>query len=182
MLLTDKKEYKIFLIHNETLKGSVQSHIWLSASSCMVKYVRISSWLGRPSSYMTFPSEFPHIWGKFYFLFLSLLEIVSIIHIFCVNAATNCMVYLKAQNYCICIKAYSCTVIPCIHYSQSCESRRQTISSISRPRFREIWKVSSLSRSLPLLGKKSRRDRDRYLVFRDPTPPRTRARSLIANR
>jgi hypothetical protein len=30
--------------------------------------------------------------------------------------------------------------------------------------------------------KKSRRGRDRYLVFRDPTPPRTRARSLIANR
>ena len=31
-------------------------------------------------------------------------------------------------------------------------------------------------------GKKSRRGRDRDLVFRDPTPPRTRARSLIANR
>ncbi len=31
--------------------------------------------------------------------------------------------------------------------------------------------------------KKSRRGRDRYLVFRDPPPPpRTRARSLIANR
>ena len=30
--------------------------------------------------------------------------------------------------------------------------------------------------------KKSRRGRDRYLVFRDPPPPRTRARSLIVNR
>jgi hypothetical protein len=30
--------------------------------------------------------------------------------------------------------------------------------------------------------KRSRRYRDRDLVFRDPTPPRTRARSLIANR
>ena len=30
--------------------------------------------------------------------------------------------------------------------------------------------------------KKSRRGRDRYLVFRDPPLPRTRARSLIANR
>ncbi len=30
-------------------------------------------------------------------------------------------------------------------------------------------------------GKKSRCGRDRDLVFRDPTPPRTRARSLIAN-
>ncbi len=62
---------------------------------------------------------------------------------------------------------------------QSCESRRQTFSSISRPRFREIWKVSALSRSLT---RESRRGRDRDLVFRDPTPPRTRARSLIANR
>ncbi len=31
-------------------------------------------------------------------------------------------------------------------------------------------------------GKKSRRGRDRDLVFRDPPLPRTRARSLIANR
>ncbi len=31
-------------------------------------------------------------------------------------------------------------------------------------------------------GKKSRRGRDRDLVFRDPTPPRKGARSLIANR
>ncbi len=30
--------------------------------------------------------------------------------------------------------------------------------------------------------KKSRRCRDRYLVLLDPTPPRTRAQSLIANR
>ncbi len=44
-------------------------------------------------------------------------------------------------------------ICPCLYLccDQSCESRRQTISSISRPRFREIWKVSSLSRLLPLL-------------------------------
>jgi hypothetical protein len=61
-------------------------------------------------------------------------------------------------------------------HHQSCESRRQTFSSISRPRFREIWKVSALSRSLT---RKSRRGRDRDLVFRDPTPPNE---SPIANR
>ncbi len=37
---------------------------------------------------------------------------------------------------------------------QGCESRRQTLSSISRPRFRDFGKVSALSRSLTLLGKK----------------------------
>ncbi len=37
---------------------------------------------------------------------------------------------------------------------QGCESRRQTFSSITRPTFREIWKVSALPRSLTLLGKK----------------------------
>jgi hypothetical protein len=51
---------------------------------------------------------------------------------------------------------------------------------------------TDISRNLKGLGateianavrkKKSRRGRDRYSVFRDPTPPRTRSRSLIANR
>jgi hypothetical protein len=69
-----------------------------------------------------------------------------------------------------------------VQSSQGCESRRQTFSSITRPTFREIWKVSALPRSLTLLGKKVSPGRDRYSVFRDPTPPRTRSRSLIANR
>ena len=52
---------------------------------------------------------------------------------------------------------------------QGCESRRQTNSSSSRPRFREIWKVSSLSRSLPLSGKKvSPRSRPRSSFSRHP--------------
>ncbi len=37
---------------------------------------------------------------------------------------------------------------------QGCESRRQKNSTCSRPKYREIRKVSSLSRSLPLSGKK----------------------------
>jgi len=52
---------------------------------------------------------------------------------------------------------------------QSCESRRQKNSTCSRPRFREIWKVSSLSRSLPLSGKKvSPRPRPRFGFLRPP--------------
>jgi hypothetical protein len=42
---TDKKEMKIFLIRKEIQKGSVASHIWLTASSHMVKYLRISSYI-----------------------------------------------------------------------------------------------------------------------------------------
>ncbi len=47
--------------------------------------------------------------------------------------------------------SFTCCLIIESILTQSCESRRQTISSISRPRFREIWKVSALSRLLPLL-------------------------------
>ncbi len=70
---------------------------------------------------------------------------------------------------------------------QGCESRRQKNSTCSWPRFREIWKVSSLSRSLPLSGKKvaaaapaiwfsetpPRRERelDRCSSFATPPPP-----------
>ncbi len=44
----------------------LQSHIWLTASSYMAKYLRISSYIRSPSSYMTLQllhSEFPYIWG-----------------------------------------------------------------------------------------------------------------------
>ena len=67
-----------------------------------------------------------------------------------------------------------------INRSQSCESRRQTNSTCSRPRFREIWKVLSLSRSLPLSGKKvSPRSRPRFGFSR---PPPTKNESSIAVR
>ncbi len=55
-------------------------------------------------------------------------------------------------------KADDISLEPPVGLHQSCESRRQKNSTWSRPRFREIWKVSSLSRSLsrslPLSGKK----------------------------
>jgi hypothetical protein len=67
-----------------------------------------------------------------------------------------------------------------VAYKQSCESRRQTISSISRPTFLEIWKVTSLSRSLPLSGKKvSPQSRP---LFGFSRPPPAENESLIANR
>ncbi len=45
---TDKKEKKIFLIYKEIQWDRVQSHIWLTASSFMVKYLRISSYIRKP--------------------------------------------------------------------------------------------------------------------------------------
>ncbi len=45
----------------------LKSHIWLTTSAYIVKSLRISSYMRRP--FLIYDSEFPHIWGKFYFLF-----------------------------------------------------------------------------------------------------------------
>ncbi len=44
-------------------REQLQSHIWLTASSYMTKYLRISSYM------QLFPSKSLYIWGKSYFLF-----------------------------------------------------------------------------------------------------------------
>jgi hypothetical protein len=64
----------------------------------MGKYLRISSILESPSSYMTLqpiPSKFPYIWGKFIFSFLSVQLVLKVVmggfyesltaHLFSVN-------------------------------------------------------------------------------------------------
>ncbi len=71
---TDKKENQKFSSYVRKFRmEQLHSHIWLMATSYMRKYLRISSYIiGSPSSYMTLQllhSEFPYIWGKFYFLF-----------------------------------------------------------------------------------------------------------------
>ncbi len=45
---TDKKENEIFLIYKEIQRDRGQSHVWLTASSYMVKYLRISSYIRKP--------------------------------------------------------------------------------------------------------------------------------------
>jgi hypothetical protein len=52
---TNKKENKVFLIDNEIQTGAdAKSYtVWLTASSYMSKYLRISSYIGKPFSYMT---------------------------------------------------------------------------------------------------------------------------------
>ncbi len=64
---TDKKRKSKFPNIRKFRTNRLQSHIWLTASSYMVKSFRISSLLGSPSSYMTLqpiPTEFPYIRGR----------------------------------------------------------------------------------------------------------------------
>ncbi len=67
-----KKKTKISSYIRKFIWERLQSHIWLTASSYMVKYLRI---LGSPSSYMTLqllPCEFPNIYEEnFFFFFIS---------------------------------------------------------------------------------------------------------------
>ncbi len=63
-LYTDKIENQIFIIKKEIQNGQQQSHIGLTASSYMGKYLRISSYIRNPFSYMALQplhSEFPYI-------------------------------------------------------------------------------------------------------------------------
>ncbi len=64
---------------------------------------------------------------------ISLKEVLEIFALFCANVGHPCVRGRRDFE----------------GEKQSCESRRQTNSMSSRPRFREIWKVSLLSRSLP---------------------------------
>ncbi len=62
---TEKKENEISLIYNEIQRDRVQSHIWLTASSYMVKKLHVSSYIEKPFLIYDFapiPSEFPYIW------------------------------------------------------------------------------------------------------------------------
>jgi hypothetical protein len=67
-----KKKVKFYLYIMKIRRDRLQSHIWLTASSYMDKYLRISSYIRSPSSCITLkpiPSEFPNIWGKFSFFY-----------------------------------------------------------------------------------------------------------------
>ncbi len=68
-----KKKTKFSSNIRKSGRERLQSHICLTASSCMTKYLSISPYIKKPfPSYMTLqqlPSEFPKKWGKFYFLF-----------------------------------------------------------------------------------------------------------------
>ncbi len=47
----------------------LDSHLWLSASLYMVKYLHNSSYIRKPYDFATISSEFPYMWGKFRFFY-----------------------------------------------------------------------------------------------------------------
>ncbi len=53
----DKKRKENFFIYKEIQRDRVQSHIWLRASSYMIKYLRISSYIRKPFLIFDFASE-----------------------------------------------------------------------------------------------------------------------------
>ncbi len=66
-----QKEIKFSSYIRKFRMEQLQSHILLTASSYMGKYLHISSILGSPSSYMNLQllhAKFPYIWGTFDFL------------------------------------------------------------------------------------------------------------------
>ncbi len=62
-----KRETQFSSYIRKSRRERLQSHIWLTASSYMTKFLRISSYL----TLEPLPFEFPHIWGKFSFFFIS---------------------------------------------------------------------------------------------------------------
>ncbi len=75
---TDKKENQISSYLRKFRMEQLQSRIWLRASSYMGKYFRISSYTYQEAlphiwvmTLQLLHSEFPYIWGKFNFFFIS---------------------------------------------------------------------------------------------------------------
>jgi hypothetical protein len=71
---TDKKYTKFFLMYKEIRVEQLQSHIWLTASSNMGKYLRIYSYIRKPFLIYDFATD--PLWislymSKILFSFLS---------------------------------------------------------------------------------------------------------------
>ncbi len=77
----------------------LQSHIWLTASSYMGKYLRISLYIRKPFiiyDLHLLHSEFPYIWGKFYFLFY---QCIGCSFTYILNKCTFILVYLTWHSF-----------------------------------------------------------------------------------
>ncbi len=68
-----RKKIKFASYRRKFRRERLQSHIWLTASSNMTKYLRISSNM----TLQLLPSEFPYIWGKFIFLFYQCINFIQ---------------------------------------------------------------------------------------------------------
>ncbi len=71
-LIKKKRKFSSYTYIRKFRREQLPSHICLTASSYMTKYLRISSYIRKPFliyDFTTAPYEFLYIWGKFYFLF-----------------------------------------------------------------------------------------------------------------
>ncbi len=75
-----KKKIKFSSYIGKFREEQLQNHIWLTASSYMGKYFRISSYIRKPflMTLQLLHSEFPYLWGKFSFLFYQCRVLSSI--------------------------------------------------------------------------------------------------------
>ncbi len=67
-----KKKIKFSSYIRKFRRDQLQSHIWLTVSLYIVKYLRISSYFRKPFliyDFATDPIWISYIWGKFFFLF-----------------------------------------------------------------------------------------------------------------
>ena len=140
-LRTDKKEKKIFLIYKEMQRDRVQSHIWLTASLYMVKYLRISSYIRKAfliNDFAPDPSEFPYIWGELYVLFLSVFLNSAIeLNITECCVMRSCCVYTAVSP--VGLRLCLITLVVLSHSGTACNCRDTPLSYINQ----NSWKVST---------------------------------------
>ncbi len=105
---TDKKENQSFLIYKEMQSGAVAKSYWLTASSYMGKYLRISSYIRKPFliyDFATAPLYISLYMRKLWFSFLSVytswlmnrtLLLYSMYSISCWSSWEGCIVWWTA--------------------------------------------------------------------------------------
>ncbi len=100
-----KKEIKFSSYIMKFRMEQLQSHIWLTASSYKVKYLRISSCIRKYMTLQLLHSEFLHtsIWGKFYCLFHQC--ILASFNIILLLRSTQSTLITYRQQYVVHIKA-----------------------------------------------------------------------------
>jgi hypothetical protein len=98
---TDKKENIIVLIYKEILyrRKQLQSHIWLTASSYMTKYLRISTNIRKPFLIYDFATD--PIWISLYMrkIFFSFYQCTVYITIFAYNEHLRRIFYSTFFNF-----------------------------------------------------------------------------------
>ncbi len=83
---TDKKGNKILLIYKEIQRDQVQSHIWVTASLYVAKYLRISSYIRKPFLMYDFAPD--PLWISLYIRKI----LFSFLSVYLIGEMTDCWV------------------------------------------------------------------------------------------